>query len=307
MGVTADASSLTAVRPEKLEILDVLWANGPDGARLPVRRDDAVERLRASDQPGAAALVQAMPAHGGVLDEDAVDATFLAVHLELARLSEFVHVPQRMAQSLRPVVDRLRDSGEGPVRIVDLGCGIGYDTRILAATGALGDGVEYVGLDFNSLLVDAATRLAALEEIPVTFLVGDALDSSLSMEDPDRTVVVSSGVLHHLGRDNLQPFFAQTANSGVAAFAHFDVNPGLWADVGAWVLHHTRMREPVSRHDGSMSMKRAFTTEDLLTYASAGCGRAYHLRCDKVTNLYPRPEQIVRPVLGLRRDLGGAP
>lgn len=294
-------------RPEQLEILDVLWATDPDGGRLPVRRDDAAGRLRASDQPRAAALVDALPARGGVLDEDAVDDAFLAVHLELARLSEFVHVPQRMAQSLRPIVDRLRESGDGPVRVVDLGCGIGYDTRILAATRALGAGVEYVGLDFNGLLVEAARRLAALEDIPVTFLTGDALDPELSMEDPDRTIVVSSGVLHHLGRDRLPRLFAQTARARVAAFAHFDVNPGLWADVGAWVLHRTRMREPISRHDGAMSMKRAFTAADLLRVAAAGTGGGYHLRCDTVTNLYPRPEQIVRPIMGLRRDLGNTP
>jgi SAM-dependent methyltransferase len=300
-----------AEQPDKLEILDVLWASEADGTRLPVRRDDAAGRLRASEQHRAAALVDALPtrggARGGVLDEAAVDDAFLAVHLELARLSEFVHVPQRMAQSLRPVVERLRESAEGPVRVVDLGCGIGYDTRILAATGALGPGVEYVGLDFNALLVDAARRLAHLEDIDVRFLVGDALDPELSMEDPDRTLVVSSGVLHHLGRDNLAPFFAQTARSGVAAFAHFDVNPGLWANVGAWVLHQTRMREPISRHDGSMSMRRAFGAKELLAHASLGVGGAYDLRCDEVTNLYPRPEQIVRPIIGLRRDLGDVP
>ena len=105
----------------------------------------------------------------------------------------------------------------------------------------------------------------------------------------------------------LAGFFDLTADTGVAAFAHFDVNPGLWADVGAWVLHHTRMREPISRHDGTMSMKRAFSSQDLLAHASAGTAGRYHLRCDSVTNLYPRPEQIVRPVMGLRTDLGLMP
>jgi SAM-dependent methyltransferase len=288
-------------------VLDVLWANDADGERLPVAKLAAIDRLRASDQSRAATLVEGLAANGGILDEDAVNDAFLAVHLELARLSEFVHVPQRMAHSLRPIVERLRSSGEGPIRVIDLGCGIGYDTRVLAATQALGEGVEYIGLDFNGLLVDAARRLADAEDIPVSFRKGDALDPSTWLADPDRTVVVSSAVLHHLGRDKLTAFFATTALSRVAAFAHFDVNPGLWADVGAWVLHQTRMREPISRHDGSLSMRRAFTTSDLWEHATAGTAANYHLRCDTVTNLYPRPEQIVRPIMGMRADLGPMP
>lgn len=311
-GVAVDEVGVAATQradspPDKLEVLDVLWASDDDGMRLPVAKAQAIERLHASDQPDAARLVEAIADTGGVLDEEAVDNAFLAVHLELARLSEFVHVPQRMAHSLRPIVERLRQSGQGPVRVVDLGCGIGYDVRALAATRALGDGVEYMGLDFNRLLIEAARRLAAAEELPVEFRVGDALDPAEWMSEPDRTVLVSSAVLHHLGRDNLTGIFAKTAASRVAAFAHFDVNPGLWANVGAWVLHRTRMREPISRHDGAMSMRRAFGSNELLHHAAAGTAGHYRLRCDKVTNLYPRPEQIVRPVIGVRADLGTMP
>lgn len=164
---------------EKLEVLDVLWANDEAGARMPVVKAQAMERLRASDQPDAVRLVEGIPDTRGVLDEAAVNSIFLAVHLELARLSEFVHVPQRIAHSLRPIVARLRETGEGPIRVVDLGCGIGYDVRALAATRALGDAVEFTGLDFNGLLVEAARRLAAAEDIPMDFRVGNALDPGL--------------------------------------------------------------------------------------------------------------------------------
>lgn len=285
----------------------MLWASDNDGKRLPVVKAEALQRLHASDQPDAARLVAAIADTRGVLDEAAVDSVFLAVHLELARLSEFVHVPQRIAHSLRPIVARLRATGQGPVHVVDLGCGLGYDTRALAATRALGDGVSFTGLDFNDLLVEAAKRLAAAEDIPVDFRIGNALDPEVWTAEPDRTILVSSALLHHVGRDSLTTFFAHTARTRVAAFAHFDISPGLWANVGGWVLHHTRMREPISRHDGTMSMRRAFTSTELLDHAAAGTAGEYTLRCDTVTHLFPRPEQIVRPVIGLCADLGTMP
>lgn len=118
---------------------------------------------------------------------------------------------------------------------------------------------------------------------------------------------MSSAVLRHRGRDNLTRFFATTAQSRITAVAHVDVTPGLWADVGAWVLHQTRMCEPISRHNGNLSMRRTFTTSDLWDHSTAGTAANDHLHCDSVTNLYPCPEPIVRPFMGLRADRGPMP
>ncbi|MFN3866389.1 MAG: class I SAM-dependent methyltransferase [Demequina sp.] len=288
---------------EPLEVLDVLWESEmPDGDRLPVNKADARAKLADRGQHRAAHLLDDLPVRrDGSLEEGPVDAIFLAVHLELARLSEFVHVPQRMASSLTPIVERLRDEAGGTIRVVDVGCGIGFDTRVLAASGALGPDVEYVGLDFNSLLVDAAVRLARAEDIPVRFLHGDALDPSLAIDDPARTLMISSGVLHHIGREGLGEFFARHQELEVAGFAHFDPSPGFWASAGGWMLHRTRMREPISRHDGTMSMQRAFTAAELLEVAGASVGDDYELECEDVSRYVPQPEKIVRPIVGRRR------
>lgn len=292
-----------ATATEPLEVLDVLWESAlPSGERLPVKRDRAREALSSRGQHRAARLVDAIPAlPDGTLDPDRVDEVFLAVHLELARLSEFVHVPQRMASSLAPLIEALREHAEGPVRVVDVGCGLGFDTRVLCSTGALGTDIEYIGLDFNSLLIDAAQRLARAEDIPVRFLHGDALDPSLAIDDPDRTLMISSGVLHHIGAADLPAFFARHGELGVAGFAHFDPCPGFWTDAGAWMLHRTRMREPISRHDGSMSMRRALPGGRLLELAREGLGDTYDLSCEDVSRWVPQPEKIVRPVVGRRR------
>lgn len=286
-----------------LEVLDVLWDSAaPSGERVPVRKADARSRLSDRGQDRAARLVDAIPARGdGTLDTGAVDEIFLAVHLELARLSEFVHVPQAMAASLRPIIARLREETTGSIRVVDVGCGVGFDTRVLAHAGALGPDVEFVGLDFNALLVDAATRLARAEGIPAHFFHGDALDPGVAIEDPARTVMISSGVLHHIGARALPAFFARHAELGVAGFAHFDPAPGFWTRAGAWMLHSTRMREPVSRYDGAMSMRRALAGPALLSLARTGVGEAYDLSCEDPSRVVPQPDRIVRPIVGRRR------
>ncbi|MDN4479652.1 class I SAM-dependent methyltransferase [Demequina muriae] len=291
------------IQAEPLEVLDVLWdVEMPSGDRLPVHKADARAKLEDRGQQRAARMLDGLPVRkDGTLEEVPVDQVFLAVHLELARLSEFVHVPQRMASSLAPIVAQLRDDAGGTIRVVDVGCGIGFDTRVLAATRALGPDVEFVGLDFNSLLVDAAARLARAEDIPVRFIHGDALDPSLAIDDPARTLMISSGVLHHIGRDSLGDFFARHGDLGVAGFAHFDPSPGFWTHAGAWMLHRTRMREPISRHDGSMSMRRALSAQELLDSATARIGDDYELTCEDVSRYIPQPEKIVRPIVGRRR------
>lgn len=289
------------VEPERLEILDVLWRADPvSGERLPVRAADAAQRLRLSRQEGAARLVEALPRRGCDLDPEAVERVFLAVHFELARLSQFLRVPDRIASVLAPIVDDLRERGSGPVTVIDLGCGIGLDARHLAATRALGADVTVAGLDLNALLVGTARGLAEREDVPATFVVGDALSPDEAIADPARTIVVSSGVLHHLGRDHLETFFARHRTLGVAAFAHFDVEPHLWTRFGAWVLHRIRMREPVSRHDGNLSMRRALPATALLGAARAGTEGRYALWCDDKASFVPAPHAAMRPIMGVK-------
>jgi hypothetical protein len=60
-----------------------------------------------------------------------------------------------------------------------------------------------------------------------------------------RAVLISTGFLHHLPEAQLPQFFAAHDRLGVAGFAHWDIAPCGFATFGAWLLHHSRMREPV--------------------------------------------------------------
>ncbi|GAA4452547.1 methyltransferase domain-containing protein [Phytohabitans houttuyneae] len=276
--------------PPPVEITDLLWEWDASGTRRPV----AVE---AAGQRRAARLVRRMPARDGLLDPAAVDALLLRVHYELQRLEEELQLGRRIAQTVAPWV---RDLGGGrPVRVVDVGCGLGYVLRWLAAHRPLGPDVELVGVDLNRHLVAHAADLAAAEGLPCRFVAGDAFAPGVAVDGGTPCVMVSSGLLHHLPAGALPSFFAAQNRLGVAAFAHWDVRPGPWSTLGAWVLHAARMREPVSRHDGVLSVRRAHPAAALLEAARAGAP-GYEVACADGPAWLPRPLDVLRPVTGVR-------
>ena len=268
-------------------------------APVPAMKADVLNALRGRGQRGAAAIVSAIPAAEGILDPAYVDALGLRVHLELQRLGEELQLGRRVAALLRPVVEAMRIGGAGQVRVVDVGCGLGFVVRAMAASGALGPDVELVGVDLNPVLVAEARRLAGLEGLACRFAHGDALAPGMAVEDGARTVIISTGFLHHLPEQELAGFFAAQSRLGVAAFAHWDIAPCLWSTVGAWVFHRARMREAVSRHDGVLSARRAYAAPVLETAARAGAP-GYNIRVVEGPRWHPRALDVLRPVVGIR-------
>ncbi|MFD4292573.1 class I SAM-dependent methyltransferase [Rhodococcus sp. NPDC058505] len=264
---------------EPLEITDLI-------AVAPVRRDDAATRLRASGQERAARLVEALPAVDGVLDADHCRRVLLRIHAELQRLGEELQVPRRVADEIRLITPR-----HTVRRIVDVGCGTGYILRGLARSGAL-PGVELVATDFNADLVDRGRTLARLDDCAVRFEVADALDLAT---DGVPTVVISTGFLHHLDRAQVREFLARHETPTIVGFLHYDPEPGWLTNLGSWVFHRSRMREPISRHDGNLSMRRAHPTDFLLGAATAAAP-SFDVSCRGGQSLHG----VWRPLIGVR-------
>jgi SAM-dependent methyltransferase len=278
------------------ELTDLLQAADPaSGERLPVHRDSVIARLTAGGQHRAARLARRLPARDGVLVAEEIDALQIRVHCELQRLGEELQLPRRIAAWLA----RYRGARPGaPLRVIDIGCGLGYVVRWLAAYDVLGPGVDLVGVDLNRALIGRAAELAAAERLPCRFVAGDALAPGVAGDDGMPTVVISSGLLHHLPAAGLPDFFAAQRALGVAAFAHWDIDPGPWTTLGAWVFHRARMREPVSRHDGVLSARRAHPAPVLLAAAAAGAPD-YRPACVDGPRRWPRLSEVLRPVTGV--------
>jgi len=213
----------------RVEITDLLWCRDEHRLRQPVLRSQVVARLEASGQRRAARIVARMPASDDVLDPEHVDVLAVRVHCELQRLAEELQFGRRVAALLRPEVQRLREQAPGPVRVVDVGCGLGFLVRSLAHEQALGPGVELVGVDLNDALVDEAARLAVVERLDCRFVHGDAFTPGTAVDDGARTLVISTGLLHHLTSEQLVTFFRAQSDLGAAVFAHWDIAPCVWA------------------------------------------------------------------------------
>jgi SAM-dependent methyltransferase len=283
-----------------LEITDLLWQADRDGGRLQVRKADVLAHLVDRGQRRAARIVSRMPSPEGVLDPDYVDALGIRVHCELLRLGEELQFGRRVAAQLVPMVATLRAAGSGVMRVVDIGCGLGYVLRSLAIGSNLGPDVELVGIDMNPAIVARARDLAAQEGTACQFICGDAFRPQAGVRDAGSTIFISSGLMHHIPPHALPDFFAVQAEIGIAAFAHWDIAPCAWSTLGAWVFHQARMREPVSRHDGVMSARRAYPESVLAAAADAGAP-AYHARVLEGPRWHPRGLDVLRPIVGLRQ------
>lgn len=148
-------------------------------------------------------------------------------------------------------------------------------------------------------LVAEARRLAGREGLAYRFAQGDAFKPGLAVKAGAYSIVISSGLMHHLSESELAEFFAAQSRLGVAAFAHWDIVPCLWSAVGAWVFHRARMREPISRYDGVLSARRSYTASVLEAAARIGAP-GYDIRVLEGSRWHPRALDVLRPVVGIR-------
>lgn len=249
------------LNPAQPEITDLIISH--DHAtldRLPVDKNQVMDIFANFRNQQAIAAVRAIPACDGFLDPQAVDRVFLTVHWEMQRLAEEFFHGQRVFELLTFVLNALQANGTPrPVRVVDVGCGIGYVIRWLATrTNLASQGVELVGIDLNGTLIREANRLAVAENLPCRFVQGDAFSSNHAAH-----IYLSTGFVHHFRGEALPQLLRRHDLSDTAAFLHYDFRPWTLAPLGSWFFHILRMRTAIARHDGVLSTVRAYCGETL--------------------------------------------
>ena len=286
--------------PAQPEITDLLVRHDPHTLeRLLVRKQDVLDVFAKFHNRQAVRAVQELPAQDGVLEAREIDRLLVRIHWEMQRLGEeFYHGP-RVHAAVSAMIATIRAGGHsGPLCVVDIGCGIGYTLRWLAArTSLASQGVELLGVDLNSALIHEANRLSRLENLPCHFVQGDAFS-------PDHAgqVYLSTGVIHHFRGPALLEFLSRHRRPETLAFLHFDFQPSFLAPYGSWFFHILRMRTRVARHDGVLSAARAHTAETLVQAARSGAPEfASGMYGVKIWNTpFPR---VFHTLIGVRRTL----
>jgi 2-polyprenyl-3-methyl-5-hydroxy-6-metoxy-1,4-benzoquinol methylase len=289
------------MRADWPELSDLLLDTAPQTlARKPVSREAVRAVLRKHGMRAAERILDGIPG-GAVLDAAAIDGILVRSHCELQRLSSEFGNGRRLLQLLRPLLEVLRGTSlERPLRIVDIGCGMGFVLRWLAAYGALGDDVELLGCDFNPTLIGHAGRLAREEGLRCHFQVANAFTLERHAH-----VFLSTGVIHHFRGADLTGFLRSQSDVGASAVLHCDIKASWAAPLGSWLFHQARMREPLARHDGVLSAVRAHPREALQAAARDGGAPLRFALFDG----RPSPMPVLRSLntlVGLRPELAPA-
>lgn len=205
----------------------------PRGLAVPPREVSRTERL---DRPGSGS------AH-------------LAQNLaDMARLNRLG--PARSI--LRRLVPFFEHAQAGrPLRVLDVGTGGGDLARAIARRARrTGHGVRVIGLDLHLAILQHAAR-AGRGTPEIRLVAGDAL--ALPVRPGTVDVAVCSLLLHHLPEEGVVHLLRALADTARVGFVVSDLRRGRLAWTVAWLVTRLLSRNPLTRHDGPLSVRRAYT------------------------------------------------
>jgi ubiquinone/menaquinone biosynthesis C-methylase UbiE len=196
-----------------------------------------------------------------LLDGDLTDEPVLEGNLrDLRRINRFLG---GLALSRRAVDALLASAGvplDQPVSMLDVGTG-GADIpmALIAGWRRAGRRLTVLGIDNRAEVLAAAgrERPAILATEGVTFRIADG--RTLPFDDGSFDIAHASLVLHHLEPAEAASLIREMARVARHGIVLNDLARGRLAWVGAWALLHVITRNPFTRHDGPLSVRRAYS------------------------------------------------
>jgi ubiquinone/menaquinone biosynthesis C-methylase UbiE len=201
------------------------------------------------------------------LDGDLADTAALVGNLrDLARLNRLTGGTRLSARA----IERLAAAGS-VASILDVGTG-GADipVALLAAARRSGRDLTVMATDSRPEILAAASTarpgIAGLDRLRLAVADG----RSLPFGDSTFDVAHASLVLHHLEPDDAVAFLCELRRVARVGVVVNDLVRGRQFWLAAWLLVHTFGRSRFTRHDGPLSVRRAYTRpeiDDLLAEA----------------------------------------
>lgn len=184
---------------------------------------------------------------------DSGDLSATEIERNLADLARLNRLPGGTAGSVA-AVERLLGQVAAP-RILDAGTGYG-DIPLAFARRAW----RTVGIDSNPEVLTLAHRQTA-NEPSIEMVAGDARE--LPFDDGAFDVAHCSLLLHHLDPHDAVRALGELVRVSTRGVVINDLRRGLLPLVATWASVVGFGRSPVTRHDGLLSARRAYTLDEL--------------------------------------------
>jgi ubiquinone/menaquinone biosynthesis C-methylase UbiE len=197
----------------------------------------------------------------GPLDDDRVLAGNLR---DLRRVNRLLGGVRMSRLAIDRLLEGTSPAGGGRVSIVDVGTG-GADipVALLADARRRKRELTVVAVDSRREVIDAARQARpGIETVPGLILaVADG--TALPYPDGSFDVAHSSLVVHHLDAAAAVPLIREMARVARVGIVVNDVSRGRLQLAGAWLLSHLLTRNPFTRDDAPLSVRRAFTRAEM--------------------------------------------
>ena len=160
--------------------------------------------------------------------------------------------------------------GRSPIEVLDVGTGGADIPLALIERGrAVGRLIRVTGIDNRPEVLHAAAladgRVRATGELALHVADGVAIPFPDSAFD----VVHASLLLHHLEPDAARAALVEMARVARRGVVLNDLVRGRAAWAGAWALAHLATRNPYTRHDAPLSVRRAYSVAELTSLLAA--------------------------------------
>jgi ubiquinone/menaquinone biosynthesis C-methylase UbiE len=147
------------------------------------------------------------------------------------------------------------------VTLVDLASGYGDHARnLIGRSRAEGRELAVVAVDFNFETLRIARRATAPGE-KLSFVQADA--RRLPFRDGSADLVFCSLALHHFSDDDALGVLREMRRVARIGVACIDLARSRLAAWAIWLLTTFIIRDPMVRHDARLSIRRAFSTEEM--------------------------------------------
>ena len=197
-----------------------------------------------------------------LLDRPGTPSAELAESLaDIGRLNRMGPTRTLLAH-LEPFLDRFQAEAPGrPFRVLDLGTG-GADIPVAVVDWARRQRarVSVLAMDVQPEVL-ACVGPTARARPEIRLLAGDATRPPIRPGGVD--VVLCSLTLHHLPEDAVVALLRLMAEIGRLGFVVSDLRRSRLAWLAAWVATHLISRNRITRHDGQLSVRRAYTPGEL--------------------------------------------